>query len=90
MGDVSLEFRSIYDVQVSRCGIVLGRRGKPLKLADGNFSTTRKTGRCAWYLGRSIVADLAVEATNETSALYKLNVPLGIEFIFGRNWGECH
>lgn len=43
-----------------------------------------------WYVGKSIVADLAVEAANETSELYGLNVPLGIEFIFGRNWGECH
>jgi hypothetical protein len=43
-----------------------------------------------WYVGKSIVADLAVEAANETSTMYELNVPLGIEFIFGRNWGECH
>lgn len=43
-----------------------------------------------WYVGKSIVADLVVEAANETSEIYKLNVPLGIEFIFGRSWSECH
>jgi DNA polymerase I-like protein with 3'-5' exonuclease and polymerase domains len=43
-----------------------------------------------FYVGKSLATDLAEEAVRLTSEHFKLNVPLGIEYIFGRNWAECH
>ena len=42
------------------------------------------------FAGHSIADDILYEAIRRTNALYKLNVPLGTEAMYGRNWRECH
>ena len=42
------------------------------------------------YYATSVVADLLLEAVAEVNAELKLNVPLAIEWIVGRNWAEAH
>lgn len=43
-----------------------------------------------YYIGKSIASDLITQAVDEAGKFYKLNVPLGADFIYGRTWGECH
>lgn len=43
-----------------------------------------------YYIGKSIASDLVTQAVDEAGKFYKLNVPLGADYIYGRNWGQCH
>lgn len=43
-----------------------------------------------YFVGKSLVSDLLVEAVNETTAKLKLNIPLGVEYVYGTGWHSCH
>lgn len=44
-----------------------------------------------WYVCEPNVASQAIEyAIQKTGEILNLNVPLGYDWIVGRNWFECH
>jgi DNA polymerase I-like protein with 3'-5' exonuclease and polymerase domains len=43
-----------------------------------------------FFAGTSIANNILIEAVEKTNKLYKLNVPLGTEAMYGRNWCETH
>ena len=43
-----------------------------------------------YFVGKSVISDLLLEAVDETTAKLKLNIPLGVEFIYGDSWATCH
>ena len=42
------------------------------------------------FLGNSILDEILAEAIIATNTHYKLEVPLGVEAAYGRNWFETH
>lgn len=43
-----------------------------------------------WYIAHSVVGELIKKAVDMTSDRFNLNIPLGADYIVGRNWAECH
>lgn len=42
------------------------------------------------FLGYSDVSQIIWDSVNKVSKDLKLNVPLAIEFVYGKNWNDCH
>lgn len=59
------------------------------KSSSDNWSEVGHIGG-KWFVGKSVISDLLLEAVDETTAKLKLNIPLGVEFIYGDSWATCH
>ena len=59
------------------------------KSSTDNWSEVGHIGD-KWFVGKSVISDLLLEAVDETTAKLKLNIPLGVEFIYGDSWATCH
>lgn len=57
--------------------------------SDEIWSEPTKSAK-AWYVAYCVAGDLVSRAVNETSKHFNLNIPLGAEYIVGRDWAECH
>lgn len=65
------------------------QEAKTFKKTHEGWSEVGHQGQ-KFFVGKSIVADLLVEAVNETTAKLKLNIPLGVEYVYGTGWHSCH
>lgn len=54
------------------------------------WSEAHESPKGGWFIAYSRVGELVVEAVNETSEFYKLNVPLSADYVLGRSWADCH
>lgn len=54
------------------------------------WSEAHESPKGGWFVAYSRVGELVVEAVEETSAFYKLNVPLSADYVVGRSWADCH
>lgn len=54
------------------------------------WSEPHESPKGGWFVAYSRVGELVVEAVNETSAFYKLNVPLSADYVVGKSWAQCH
>jgi len=59
------------------------------KSSTDNWSEVGHIGD-KYFVGKSVISDLLLEAVDETTAKLKLNIPLGVEFIYGDSWATCH
>lgn len=54
------------------------------------WSEAHESPKGGWFVAYSRVGELVVEAVEETSKYYKLNVPLSADYVVGRSWEDCH
>ena len=54
------------------------------------WSEAHESPKGGWFVGYTLPGQLVVEAVEETSAYYKLNVPLSADYVLGANWADCH
>ncbi len=60
------------------------------KDGDNIWSGVGESKDGKYYRAWSAAAQLAMEAVNETSEYYKLNIPLGAEYMIHKNWAGTH
>lgn len=54
------------------------------------WSEAHESPKGGYFVAYSRVGELVVEAVNETTDFYKLNVPLSADYVVGRSWADCH
>lgn len=47
-------------------------------------------GNSCYYVAYCLAGELVVKAVDRTSRHFNLNIPLGADYVVGRNWKECH
>lgn len=62
---------------------------KQFKKTNSGWSEVGHSGD-KWFVGKSKVDELLLEAVDEVNKTFKLNVPLGVEYVYGNSWGNCH
>lgn len=54
------------------------------------WAESHESPKGGWFTGYSLPGQLVVEAVEETSKFFKLNVPLSADYVLGQNWAQCH
>jgi len=62
---------------------------KEFKKANAGWSEVSESPK-GFYIGTCRAAELIQEAVKIASEEFKLNKPLAVDYILGRNWAECH
>lgn len=64
-------------------------RDADFKASGRVWSEATKTDKC-WYVAYCRAGHLVSKAVDKTTEHFKLNIPLGADYIVGRDWAECH
>ena len=54
------------------------------------WSEEHESPKGGWFVAYSKPGELVVKAVEETTAYYKLKVPLSADYILGKSWADCH
>ena len=54
------------------------------------WSEEHEAPKGGWFVAFSRHGELVVQAVNETTAFYKLCVPLSADYVVGTGWHDCH